>query len=274
MSTPIILVPLDGTTPALSALPVARGLAEVHGGIIHVLHVSRRALPPEKVLEAVRLTPEELHGSVLDERMGEPAEAILQVSREMHEPIIVMCTHTGLPSADGPLGMIAEQGLLHSHCPIVLVDPRRGFKPWHLGGILVPHDGTPTTTAAIVPAAELARTCGANLTVLHVAAPGMVASAEPGSITTPRYMDQPQHEWPAWASEFLYRLSSLWPLESLQLKLALSRGETATAVVRHALDTHADLILLAWHGDIGPQHASIVRSVILDAPCPTMILRA
>lgn len=273
MTTPVILVPLDGSTHALSALPVARGLAAVQGALIHVLHVSRRALPPERVLEAIKLTPEELHGSVLDERMGEPADAILQVSREMHDPVIVMCTHTGLPCPTGPLGMIAEQGLLHSHCPIVLVDPRRGFRPWEMRNLLVPHDGTPSTTAAIVPAAELARQANAHLMVLHVASQGMVAPAEPGSITAPRYMDQPQHEWPAWASEFLGRLARLWPLESLQLKLALRRGETAAAAVRFAEDAHADLILLVWHGDINPQHASVVRSVISEAPCPTMVLR-
>ena len=58
------------------------------------------------------------------------------------------------------------------------------------------HGGTVATPA-------LGRERGrAELLVVHVT-DVRAAPAEPGSLTTPRYVDQPQHEWPAWASEFI-----------------------------------------------------------------------
>jgi nucleotide-binding universal stress UspA family protein len=170
--------------------------------------------------------------------------------------------------------MLAEHGLQNSTCPIVLVDPRRGMRPWECRRILVPHDGTPSTTHAIVRAAELARVARAHLSVLHVASEGTVPPTEPGSLGPPRYLDQPQHEWPSWAAEFLDRIAGLLPLESLQLQLSLARGEPGAEIVRHAEAAMTDLILLAWRGETDSRHASIVRAVISHAPCPTMIVRA
>jgi len=274
MNPPVILVPLDGSRHALVALPVARGLASVLGAVIHFLHVSKRELPPEKLLQALRLSPEDVRGAVVDQRVGDPAEAILQVARDLHDPVIVMCTHTGLPTPEGPLGIVAERVLLGCSSPVALVDPRRGVAPWELRHVQVPHDGTPATTAAIIPAAELARKAGAGLSVLHVAAPGMRPPDEPGSLTAPQYLDQPQHEWPAWASEFVDRLAALDHLESVPLSLALARGEPAAEVVRHAENNAADLIVLAWHGGLDPKHGGIVKAVLAEAPCPALVLRS
>ena len=48
-------------------------------------------------------------------------------------------------------------------CPLVLVPPDRGSAPWHLHHVLLPHDGTPSTSAALAPAEEIAEHAGAEL---------------------------------------------------------------------------------------------------------------
>lgn len=271
---PTIIVPLDGTIHATVALPVAKTLAELEGATLHVVHVGEPILPPREVLHKLNLTPDQLRGSVVDQTTGPPAESIVRLARELHCLLIVMCTHTGMEKPRGKLGSVAEGVLLEAPCPLVLVHPERGLLPWSLRRILLPHDGTPATAIAISPAADLAHRTGAELEVLHVAAPGARRPIEVGTFAAPRYLDQPQHEWPAWSREFLHRLSALGhPTPEVKLRLFLATGEPGTKIVRFAAEHNTDLIVLGWHGKLEPERAATLKRVIGEAPCPVLIVR-
>ena len=127
--------------------------------------------------------------------------------------MIVLCKHIATEPRD-VFGTTAGVILRKAPCPLVLVTPERGSAPWHLHHILLPHDGTPSTSAALAPAEKIAEQAGAELLVVHVTGFG-AAPVEPGSLGAPRYVDQPQHEWPTWTSEFAKRLTSVWPLRHL-----------------------------------------------------------
>jgi len=272
MTTPVIVVPLDGSEHALVALPVAKRLAELTDATVHLLHVARETLPPAEVLERIGLTATQLRGSVLGTKAGEPGSAIVQAGRELEAVLIVMCTHSG-GDTDKTLGSTALAVLTDAPCPLVLVRPERGVIPWALHQALLLHDGTPTISAAIRPAAELARRAGAEFIVLHVAAPGARLSSEQGSLMAPRYMDQPQHEWPAWGAEFIERLGCMCPLDALNVRMFLAQGALDDEVRRAAAAHSSDLIVLAWRGEWGGKHGAVVKTVIHGAPCPVMILR-
>jgi nucleotide-binding universal stress UspA family protein len=96
--------------------------------------------------------------------------------------LIVMCTHTAAANPGRTLGSTALSILRDTPCPVVLVSPDRGLHDWHLHRVLLPHDGTPAASAAMQPAAELARRAAAQLVVLHVAAACAAAPAEHGSL--------------------------------------------------------------------------------------------
>jgi len=138
--------------------------------------------------------------------------------------------------------------------------------------ILLPHDGTPAANAAIPAAAELARKSGAEISILHVAAPDPNRPA--GSLTAPPYVDQPQHEWPAWAAEFVERLACVCPLERLRVRLSLAQGDPGREVLRFAAEHTADLIVLAWKGEWKGGHAATARAAIQEAPCPMLFSRS
>lgn len=53
-----VLVPLDGSTHAMAALPVARVLAELEGASLRILHVGEPLLPPRDLLDTLGLMPE------------------------------------------------------------------------------------------------------------------------------------------------------------------------------------------------------------------------
>lgn len=271
---PTILVPLGGPLCGRAALPVAQVLAELERATVRLVHVVAPALPSQELLHTLGLSDGDVRGVVINQIGGEPAEEIVRVAAEQRDMFIVMCAYAGRRVPVGALGRVARAVLCAAPCPVVLVPPTGGRQPARLRRILVPCDGAPSTAAVLSTARELAERAGADLVALHVAAAGAAPPAEPGSITAPRYMDQPQHEWPTWTQEVLQRLRCLCHLERApQLRLAFAVGEPGAEIVRVARETHADLLVLGWHGRLEAARAATVKAVIRDAPCPLLLHR-
>lgn len=271
MSEPVILVPLDGSTQALAALPVAKVLGGIESAALHILHVGEHELAGDELRSRLGREASVLDGFTIDARVGTPAVEILQVAGEIKPRMIVMCKHSGAERGK-MLGRTAMKVLHDAPCPVVLVPPERGATPWHLHHVLVPHDGTPSTSAALQPAAELAERGRAELLVVHVT-DIRAAPAEPGSLTTPRYVDQPQHEWPAWTSEFINRLACVCPLGHLHVRIVLAHGDTAAEVLRLCKRQSTDLIVLAWRKIWEAPHAATLKDILREAHCPIMVVR-
>jgi len=271
MSEPAILVPLDGSKQALAALPVAKVLGELERAALHILHVGEHEVAGDELRRRLEREASELDGFTIDARVGTPAVEILHVAEEMKPRMIVMCKHSG-GERGKMLGRTAMKVLHDAQCPVVLVPPERGVTSWHLHHVLVPHDGTPSTSAALQPAAELAERGSAELLVVHVT-DIKTASAEAGSLTAPRYVDQPQHEWPAWSTEFLNRLACICPLGHLHVRMLLAHGDTAAEIIRLSERQSTDLIVLAWRGIWEIPHAAALKDVLREAHCPIMVVR-
>lgn len=271
MSEPVILVPLDGTKQALAALPVAKVLGEIERATLHILHVGEHAPAAEELRNRLGGDAPMLDGFTIDARIGVPAVEIPLVANELKPRAIVICRHSGQERRK-MLGRTAMKVLHDAPCPVVLVPPERGAIPWHLHHVLVPHDGTPTTSAALRPAAELAERGRAELLVAHVT-DVKAAPMEPGSFTTPRYIDQPQHEWPAWAGEFVKRLASVCPLEHVHVRMVLAHGDTAAEIQRLSEKQSTDLIVLAWRGQWEAPRAATLKNILRDVCCPIMVVR-
>lgn len=275
MTAPSLVVPLDASAHALAALPVAHRLAEILGCTIHLVHVGAQAATPGEVVERIGVSTVDLRGAVLRTKVGDPASGILDTASELHAELIVMCTHTAGPYVSGhPLGGTARAVLERAPCPVVLVRPERGTAPWDFRRMLLPHDGTPSTSGSIAPAVALARRAGAGIDVLHVASPSSHVRSERGALTPPRYVDQPQHEWPAWLGEFLERLGSVCPLASLDVRMWLGHGVPGEEVLRVAEQQDDDLIVVAWRGAWGDHHASTVKLVVERARAPVLVFRS
>lgn len=272
MNESLILVPLDDSTAARAALPVAKTLGGIMSVNLHVLHVSH-GLPLPLAQLASRLGLEEtaLHGWSIAARVGEPSATIIDEAKAKQVRLIVMCTHTTAIRPKEILGHTALDVLHDAPCPVVLVPP--GLRAWKLNRILLPCDGSPTANATVEPAAKLARQAGAELLVIQVGAAGVATPIDCGSMAMPRYMDQPQHEWPSWTRELLQRLACLCK-DELRATLHAMGGEPAIEIVRMAAEDPDALIVLAWKGSWIGEHAMTLKAVIRDAPCPVMIVQA
>lgn len=271
MKDPAILLPLDGSKAALGALPVAQAFARLEDAPLRILHVTPQALPIDQLITRVGLRPSDLKGASVEQRAGDPSAAILQAARALPSRLVVISTHTAPGSPADILGGTAFTVLRGADCPVVLVNPALNLTGWRLRRVLLPHEGTPAISDAIRPGAEVARRAGAELIVLQVAA-GAAPPPERGSLTPPTYLDQPQHEWPVWAAEFLERLGCICPLGSIQVRLLLGRGDPAIEILRVAGEQAVDLIVLTWKGE-WQNHAATFKAVVDAASCPVMAVR-
>jgi nucleotide-binding universal stress UspA family protein len=268
-----IIVPIDGTEVSKVALPVARTLARLENATVHVVYVGDQSLGPKETAEQLGLSPEDMQGVVLDRLTGDPREGIVQLSHRLPAALIVMCTHTeNRPRLRSALGSVARAVLESAPPRIVLVPPERGIKAWVIRRVLLAHDGTPKSDCAIAPAAELAYQAGAEALALHIASTTETTPKEPGSMPAPRYVDQPQHEWPAWAGEFVDRMMALGaPAHAVNFKLLVKGGQPGSEVAQFARENGADIVVIAWAGR-WEQRPSAIRAIVRRSGCPVLLI--
>jgi len=266
-----IVLPLDGSAASRRAIPIGRYLAQLYRAPLHVLYAAEHRFTTREAIERLGLSDADLQGAILDQNRGNASQAILASARGLDRAVIVMCTNTGHHAGPDCFGSVTEAVLVGTPERIVLVAEREE-QPWEIHRVLLAHDGTPSSDIATAPAAEVAQRAGATVMAIHVAARGEEDSQEPGSMLAPRYMDQPQHEWPNWANQFMLRMLALGaPPSSVSFKLVVTGGQAGSEVAQVSRERQADLVVMAWHGRWdAPQSATKV--VIRNAGCPVLLV--
>jgi nucleotide-binding universal stress UspA family protein len=154
---------------------------------------------------------------------------------------------------------------------VIVVRP--GASVGQIRRILVPLDGAPSTAAALEPAGELARRTGASIDVVMIEDAAAPPSDEPGAMAPPQYVDQPQHEWPAFSEEFLQRfLGAIGHCPAVETRFYLGAGARGAEILRFADALESDLITLVWHGVRG-EHGAVFREVLRGSTRPVLVLR-
>lgn len=273
----IILVPLDGSIEAKIALPVAKLISRLTGSAVYVVHAADIALTPAEMLDRLNLSREEARNVVIELLSGPAPSAVVREAKEKDVRAIVMTTRGHTAYQGRTLRPVGEAVLRDAPCPVIMVRPEIQEKVESMRSlrrILLPIDGAPSTMAVTGPALDLAERSGAQVDVIYVGEARAKRPTEPGTIEAPLYVDQPHHEWPAWAREFLARLSRVRKEAlTVPLRLFVRSGRPAEEILRFATDTGTDLIVLEWRGKFDPAHAYVVRRVLEDAPCPVLLLR-
>ncbi len=271
-----VMVPLDGSTAAMAALPIARIVARVMGAVVSVIHVSPTPLSRKELLHKLKLRPDQMRGIVIDPLTGQVATSIIQEAERRQSKFIAMSLYAN-ELAD-ILGPVAREVLEKAPCPVILVRPDIAVPPGGPGTtlrrILLPLDGTPSTSAASAPAIDLAERSGAELDILLVSTAGVSAPAERGTFVAPRYIDQPQHEWPVWTQEFITRFCHcIGACPTVPMRLQLATGNPAEEILRVAMERGSDLITLVWRGRLDGERGAVLKAVLRGMQSPALILR-
>ena len=293
---PVVLVALDGSLAAETALLIATAVAAQMGAACQALHIVAENGPSAGLRQSFARGAETLTAVEqwqvfpaptntilaafwhieLRLDVGDPVEGILRASADPTIALVVLTTHGHIVEEGRSLGRVAEQVVAQATRPILLIRPEaaslRHDRP--LQRLVLPLDGTPTTATLLTPACELASRLGAAIDVLYVAGPGQPLPDEPGSIAAPRYVDQPQHEWPQWANEMIERLaaaSGKCPPD-VPTRTFLVQGDIGEEIARFAAEHHSDAVVLARRSHLEPGHAGVLRAVLDTTPCPVLLV--
>lgn len=264
-----LLVALDGSPAAATALPVARVVGRQLGADVEVLHVSRRPVAGpvlRRRLGRIR-TP-------ISACVGEPAACILSHTEESRVELVVLTTHGRSIKPGRAMGRVAAAVIAASTRPILLVRPEAApRRAARIRRLLFPLDGTPATAAALKDVMALAGRLGASIDVLYVIAAGG-SPKEAGSIGAPRYVDQAHHEWAQWADEITERLCRCCAESPVDVPIAVHvrQGEVGAEIVKFATERRHDAIVLVRRSRLEPGRAHALRAVLQQTPCPILLV--
>ncbi len=181
-----VVVPISLPSSGPSLLRVARALAPPDALRVYGLHLAR--VEQQTVVDLTEGTPPAesplapflaaAAGTGLDVRpldfvSRDPGRDIADVARQKAADLVLMGWHKPVVS-ESVLGGTVADVLRHTRSDVA-VYLERSFKPWTR--VLVPYRGGLHDVAALSLAQRIARTTGAEITLLHVVAPGADAAA-------------------------------------------------------------------------------------------------
>ena len=302
-----ILVPLDGSALAEQVLPSIRMLAPIVGAKVKLLHVVREidqyhlaldfdpgdpfAPQREQHLNARDVLGQsaenylERHAaqlrvvgikSMVDVRLGAPAEVIVETAEHGQADLIAMATHGYSGIKRWTLGSVTDKVVHAAHAPVLVVrgaeQPLAGDRS--LKRILVPLDGSALARQALPLAAELAAGARAELVLLAVHVPPLGEVLELNSS-----YQRSDELLAAFRDRVLGELHGLADELRQQVTVtpAAAEGFPAEAIVEEAARRSVDLIVMATHGYSGIKRwalGSVADKVLHAATTPLVLVRA
>jgi nucleotide-binding universal stress UspA family protein len=199
-----------------------------------------------------------------------PGETIVESASSLGCDLIVMGTHGRRGLSHLLLGSVAERVVRTSTVPVLTVRSDAVINPDGVKRILVPHDFSTASTAAIETAVAWAHTLGAEITLLHVVEP----------VVYPEF-----YSVDLLPDDLMGRLSTRSE-EALQKTAAGFSGEVpihTTVAVGRASDTITsfvnpekfDLLVMATRGLSGLEHVllgSVAESVLRRCRVPMLTI--
>lgn len=245
-----IIAALDNSLAATPVLATARSLAQLLDADVVPVHVAvNGGRVAKSTAERARLTLRMLRGPVV--------EQLLEQAQREQVVALVLGAH-GTPGDRRPLGSTAVAIATAIKKPVVIVppDPRTAGA---LHRVLIPVESG--LSASLTPRAivELAQGTALEVVVLHV--------EEPTSL--PAFTDQPQHEQPAWAREFLRRYCP-WGIGNVRLEFRIGNPEELVPLV--ADEAAVDIIALGWAQELVEGRAAVVRAALVRGKVPVMLV--
>jgi nucleotide-binding universal stress UspA family protein len=283
-----ILVPLDGSARAESALPVAQQLAERLGAPLMLVRVvpvtlvpfasSSMPLPPESYQQLVdderRLATEylkrqaqPLRESGLTARIllaeGDASSTLLDICSSEQVGLVVMTTHGRTGLVRFTLGSVADRLVRYSHIPVLLL---RSFgtsntSGWNLDRLLVPLDGSALAETALPLMWELAGAVAHDITLERVVP---FTADEDARALAKSYLE-------AHARELQGQLAS----QECKVSFTVREGTVPAEKIIEAAEEKGCLVVMATHGWGGMKRwvlGSVADQVVHLAQVPVLLV--
>ena len=308
-----ILVPLDGSTFAEHALPVALNLARRSRATLRLGHVLQplasvyseapaftegtwdfEGLIKERLrgyLDALALrmakwSPAEVSTLLLE---GEIVPTLLAHATETKPDLVVLTTHGRSPLGRFWLGSAADELVRVLPMPLLMVRPSEHAVPDFdveppLKNVLIPLDGSPLAEKMIRPAVALGRLTNAAYTLLRVIKPVPPVAFPTGSPlldvqaqSVLSRIDKIQGQLCKEALAYLDGVAGPLRAEGLQVTTKVAIDERpGVAILQEAVSPAVDVVALETHGRYGLSRlllGSVADKVIRGSAVPVLVHR-
>lgn len=306
MKTPTIMVPLDGSPFAESAVPVAVGLAEKLGGRIRLVSaiyeleliaVEKQPVytsPPAMTEVDIERQTDEYLDTLIDrlEAFTEvpvsktiehgPIAPTLEEYAENHAlDLIVMSTHGRGALSRFWIGSVADHVVRHVKVPTLLVRPKEGedvaLNQWTpFESIVVALDGSDRAETSIELATDFARAMGSRVVLLRTVPPPFPVQSPylpDAAAAMKQAMDAGEEE----AERYLAEIADDLKREGVDVETVVVVGKPATTgILEFVQTTGASLVAIATHGRGGVSRAvlgSVADKVVRGAEVPVLLSR-
>jgi len=281
------LVPLDGSKLAEQVLPYARLLADACGATLTLLMASdadaqlpfsmRQAANDYLKYMAANLPPLAVEAV---EKIGKPAEAIVDSARADADCLIAMATHGVTGSRRWFLGSVASKVVQSAANPILLIRPIDSDLPApavELKRIVVPLDGSGLAEKILPHVASLARKLKLEVQLVRTyALPASAYLVADGVIAQgPAQFRKELHEE---CEKYLdgkvagLRADGVDPVTA-----TIIEGDAANEIVELAAGSPQSLIAMSTHGRSGVGRwvlGSVAEKVVQHSRAPVLLIRA
>jgi nucleotide-binding universal stress UspA family protein len=271
---PAVVLPLDGSAASAAASGAAQALTRILGGVLHVVHVTDQPLPEQRLARHLQISP--IEGNLVFHQVrGEVAGGVLDLATSVGAWMIVLSGQGRTNDPTLVAGQTALNLMQRSSFPVMVVRAAMRELPgpdWRPRRVLVPLEGAPLADCVIKQVFELAQEMHTDLDILHIATARKKPPVEVGAFSSPRYLDHPQYDWPAWSEEFLYRFYTYLHPDA-QLRLFHRRGKPDTVTLRFAMENEEDIIVMSWRGLLRENLAETVKGVLTHTEVPVLLIR-
>ncbi|HEY3284669.1 MAG TPA: universal stress protein [Armatimonadota bacterium] len=295
-----LLVPLDGSRLAESALPAAQALAERFHGSVTLIHILEQRAPAtvhgerhlmgaaeaasylDGLCERFRQAGVSVAAHVHEAREGDVARSVVEHSEEFTPDLVVLCPHGRGGLRDLLFGSIAQQVLQKGSRPVLLVRPEHGGAdppPFQPELILVPLDGEHSPDAALGAATGLALAFDAELHLtMVVPTPGTLSGDSSATrvllpATTRAILELSRQE----RADYLKQAVERCKATGVRVWAQVQRGDTVAEVLETSERLKAGMLVMASHGRAGLDallSGSVAPRITTRAGCPLLLVRA
>ena len=271
-----VLVPVDGSAGARSAMSFGARLAERWDAELVVLSLLRRGDRLLTVDQIVARQAEQLTGPRAVELRSVSYSVVEDIAQEFDEverTLLVMATEARSRGA-GIVANIAEEVFRHTRKPMILIGPNVEYEPdWPSGSMLICTDGGDFADSIAAEAGSWAAELELRPEVVAVIDPTKVPAAAPGSQIA--HLSRMEGNASARLATDLAGVTG-HPVDHE----TLHGHDPARAIVDHARrpggGRGVGLIAMATHGRTGLDrlaHGSTTMEVVANAPCPVLVSR-
>jgi len=245
-----VIAALDNSLAAGTVLATAASLARLFGVGVEAVHVREDG-------DRLARSEAEAAGLALRALDGPTVQALVAAGQD-EDVLALVVGSRRLPLTGRPVGTTALEVIRSVLKPVAVVPPDAA-RPGALERVLVPLEGTISTSIAPKAIIELAQDAHLDVVALHVH----------DFESLPAFTDQLQHQAEAWGKEFLARYCP-WGLDKVTLELRV--GRRAEQILAVAEEVHADVIALGWSQELAAGRAPVVREVLERGRIPALLV--